>query len=135
MAASDTIGFGIIRTQHASLRGYGLVATAAALALVGDLYWHGKHAGPGDFQSRACLEPVYAGIFGTGPGALERCLKSRAKLFGARDSGWLRYVRHLEQSCPASIGMQGQAICEFQVKSSEDHLGIGWRSKRYQEGR
>jgi hypothetical protein len=133
VGSSQTIGVGIIRSGHAPLRAHGAAVTAAALALVVAIYFHDRHAGAGDFQSRACLEPVYAGLFGTGPGALERCLDGRAKLFGARDQGWLRYVRHLEQSCPASIGMQGQAICQFQVKSSEDHKGIGWRSKRYQK--
>jgi len=80
-----------------------------------------------DIQVRACLEPVYAGMFGT-VHALERCLEKRPKLFGARDTQWLRYVKHLEDSCPVTTGMQGQAICEFQVKSSEDHAGKGWRT-------
>jgi hypothetical protein len=83
-----------------------------------------------DLQQRACLEPVYAGVFGTGSGALERCLQSRPKLFGARDALWLRYVRHLEASCPVSVGMQGQAICEFQVKTSDDHAGKGWATRK-----
>lgn len=132
MAAGQPIGIGIIRSGYAPLRVYGASVTAGVVALVIGISIHNQHAGPGDFQTRACLEPVYAGLFGTGFGAMERCLKSRAKLFGARDAGWLRYVRHLEASCPASIGMQGQAICEFQVKAGEDHAGIGWRSKRYQ---
>jgi hypothetical protein len=133
MAAGQPIGIGIIRSGHAPLRGYGAAATLAALALVIGISIHSRQSGLGDFQMRACLEPVYAGLFGTGPGAMDRCLQSRAKLFGARDAGWLRYVRHLEASCPASIGMQGQAICEFQVKAGEDRSGIGWRSKRYQK--
>jgi hypothetical protein len=133
MQASQPIGIGIIRSGHAPLRAYGAAITAGAVALIIGIAIHNRQTGPGDFQMRACLEPVYAGLFGTGSGAMERCLKSRAKLFGARDAGWLRYVHHLEASCPASIGMQGQAICEFQVKAGEDHSGIGWRSKRYQK--
>ena len=132
MAVDQPIGIGIIRSGHAPLRSYGAAMTAGAVALIIGVAVHNQQAGPGDFQMRACLEPVYAGLFGTGSGAMERCLKSRAKLFGTRDAGWLRYVRHLESSCPASIGMQGQAICEFQVKAGEDHSGIGWRSRRYQ---
>lgn len=80
---------------------------------------------------RACLEPVYSGLFGTGPRALERCLQNRPKLFGDWDAQWLRYVRHLEKSCPLVVGMQGQAICEFQVKAAEDHAGKGWLAKSY----
>lgn len=132
MAAGQPIGIGIIRSGHTPLRVYGASITAAAVALVLGISIHNQHAGPGDFQMRACLEPVYAGLFGTGSGAMERCLKARPKLFGPRDAAWLRYVHHLEANCPASIGMQGQAICEFQVKAGEDHSGIGWRSKRYQ---
>jgi len=132
MSAGQPIGAGITRSDQPPLRAYGAAATLGALALVIGISIHNRQTGPGDFQMRACLEPVYAGLFGTGPGAMDRCLKSRAKLFGARDAGWLRYVLHLEASCPASIGMQGQAICEFQVKAGEDHSGIGWRSKRYQ---
>jgi hypothetical protein len=107
----------------------------AALAMVGVvaivLLFDGHVGRVDDFQRRACLEPVYAGLFGTGPGTLERCIARRPQLFGARDAAWLRYVRHLEASCPVSIGMQGQAICEFQVKASEDRAGKGWRSGRY----
>jgi hypothetical protein len=132
MATGQPIGIGIIRNGHTPLRLYGAAVTAAVVAMVIGIAIHNQHTGPGDFQTRACLEPVYAGLFGTGSGAMERCLTSRAKLFGARDAGWLRYVRHLEASCPATIGMQGQAICEFQVKAGEDHAGTGWRSKRYQ---
>ena len=132
LAAGQPIGIGIIRSGHTPLRGLGAAATALSVALIVGIAIHNQQAGPGDFQVRACLEPVYAGLFGTGSGAMDRCLKSRAKLFGARDAGWLRYVRHLEASCPASIGMQGQAICEFQVKAGEDHLHTGWLSKRYQ---
>jgi hypothetical protein len=84
-----------------------------------------------DIQTRACLEPVYSGLFGTGPRAMERCLQNRPKLFGAHDAEWLRYVRHLEKSCPLVVGMQGQAICEFQVKGAEDHAGKGWRRQDY----
>lgn len=84
-----------------------------------------------DIQTRACLEPVYAGMFGTGPRALERCLRDRPLLFGERDAQWLRYVRHLEAACPLTIGMQGQAICEFNVKAKEDRAGKGWRVKDY----
>ena len=84
-----------------------------------------------DIQTRACLEPVYSGLFGTGPRALQRCLENRPKLFGASDARWLRYVRHLEASCPLTIGMQGQAICEFSVKAKEDRAGKGWRVKDY----
>ena len=133
MAAGQPIGIGIIRSGHTPLRSVGAAVTACAVALIIGIAIHNQQVGPGDFETRACLEPVYAGLFGTGSGALDRCLKSRAKLFGARDAGWLRYVRHLEASCPASIGMQGQAICEFQVKAGEDHRGTGWRNKRYQK--
>ena len=84
-----------------------------------------------DIQTRACLEPVYSGLFGTGPRALARCLENRPKLFGDQDARWLRYVRHLEASCPLTVGMQGQAICEFSVKAKEDHAGKGWRVKDY----
>lgn len=133
MTANQPIGIGIVRSGHTPLRSLGAGVTALSVALIVGIAIHNQRAGPGDFQMRACLEPVYAGLFGTGSGAMDRCLKSRATLFGARDAGWLRYVRHLEASCPASIGMQGQAICEFQVKAGEDHRGTGWRSKRYQK--
>ncbi len=95
------------------------------------LLFDGQTVRSDDPQTRACLEPVYAGLFGTGSRALQRCLQTRPKLFGVQDAQWLRYVRHLEISCPSSIGMQGQAICEFQVKSSEDHAGKGWRTQNY----
>lgn len=84
-----------------------------------------------DIQIRACLEPVYAGLFGTGSHAMARCIQNRPRLFGARDAQWLRYVRHLEASCPLTIGMQGQAICEFNVKAKEDRAGKGWRDRSY----
>ena len=32
---------------------------------------------------------------------------------------------------PLTVGMQGQAICEFSVKAKEDHAGKGWRVKDY----
>lgn len=85
----------------------------------------------GDIEVRACLEPVYSGLFGAGVGAMERCLANRARLFGPDNERWLRYVRHLEASCPISVGMQGQAICEFNVKAKEDRAGKGWRSVDY----
>ena len=105
----------------------GAVTGVAALILLFD--GHLGHID--DLQRRACLEPVYAGLFGTGRHALERCLTQRPLLFGEQDALWLRYVRHLEDVCPASIGMQGQAICEFQVKTTEDHTSRNWRSGRY----
>jgi hypothetical protein len=104
----------------------------AALAVTGCVtlwaLFDGQMKRSDDLEVRACLEPVYAGLFGTAPHALERCLENRPKLFGARDATWMRYVRHLEDSCPVTVGMQGQAICEFQVKASEDHAGKGWRT-------
>jgi hypothetical protein len=106
-----------------------LVALAAAGLITLVILFDGQTGRSDDIQVRACLEPVYAGLFGTAPHALERCLENRPKLFGARDAQWLRYVKHLEDSCPVATGMQGQAICEFQVKSSEDHAGKGWRTR------
>ncbi|MEP6830867.1 MAG: hypothetical protein ABI963_11040 [Rhizomicrobium sp.] len=103
----------------------GVCLVAAAILL------DGQTVKSSDIETRACLEPVYAGMFGTGPRALDRCLKNRPKLFGAHDAEWLRYVRHLEKSCPLVVGMQGQAICEFQVKSAEDHADKGWRDRDY----
>jgi hypothetical protein len=100
-----------------------IIAGGITLAILFD----GQTGRSDDIQVRACLEPVYAGMFGT-VHALERCLENRPKLFGARDAQWLRYVKHLEDSCPVATGMQGQAICEFQVKASEDHAGKGWRT-------
>ena len=95
------------------------------------ILFDGRTVRSDDMETRACLEPVYAGLFGTGPHALERCLLDRPRRFGADDAEWLRYVRHLEKSCPLVVGMQGQAICEFQVKSAEDHAGKGWRDRDY----
>ncbi len=109
--------------RHALPAGVCLIAAA--------ILFDGRTVRSDDMETRACLEPVYAGLFGTGPHALERCLRDRPKLFGADDAEWLRYVRHLEKSCPLVVGMQGQAICEFQVKSAEDHAGKGWRDKDY----
>lgn len=108
---------------------YALGAATGVAALF--LLFDGRIGHVNDLQRRACLEPVYAGLFGTGRHALERCLTQRPLLFGKQDALWLRYVRHLEKVCPASIGMQGQAICEFQVKTTEDHTNRGWRSGRY----
>jgi hypothetical protein len=132
LAAGPPIGSRIVRNGHTPLRVYGESITAGAVTLMIGIAIHSRNAGPDDFQTRACLEPVYAGLFGTGPGAMDRCLQSRIKLFGARGGGWLRYVRHLETSCPVTIGMQGQAICEFQVKASEDHAHTGGLRRRYQ---
>lgn len=106
-----------------------MAAFAAAGLITLAILFDGQTGRSGDIQVRACLEPVYAGMFGTAPHALARCLENRPKLFGARDAQWLRYVKHLEESCPVATGMQGQAICEFQVKSSEDHAGKGWRTR------
>ena len=103
----------------------GVCLIAAAILL------DGQTVRSDDMETRACLEPVYAGLFGTGPRALERCLRDRPRLFGADDAKWLRYVRHLEKSCPLVVGMQGQAICEFQVKAAEDHANKGWRDRAY----
>jgi hypothetical protein len=109
------------RWRYAAPMAVGLISIAILL--------DGQTGRSDDLQTRACLEPVYAGLFGTGSRALERCLQTRPKLFGAQDAQWLRYVRHLEASCPPSIGMQGQAICEFSVKAKEDHAGKGWRAE------
>lgn len=117
------------RRQQGSGWRYAAFAAAGVVTLA--ILFDGQTGRSGDLQTRACLEPVYAGLFGTGPRALERCLQNRPKLFGARDAQWLRYVRHLEESCPVTVGMQGQAICEFQVKASEDHAGKGWRTRNY----
>jgi hypothetical protein len=108
-----------------------MAALAAAGVITLAILFDDQAGHSDDIQVRACLEPVYAGMFGTAPHALERCLENRPKLFGARDAQWLHYVKHLEDSCPVTTGMQGQAICEFQVKSSEDHAGKGWRARDY----
>jgi hypothetical protein len=105
-----------------------ILAFGAAGVITLAILFDGQTGRSDDIQVRACREPVYAGMFGT-VHALERCLENRPKLFGARDAQWLRYVKHLEDSCPVTTGMQGQAICEFQVKASEDHAGKGWRTR------
>ncbi|MGZ5920720.1 MAG: hypothetical protein ACXWLJ_11520 [Rhizomicrobium sp.] len=107
------------------------VLPAAVCVVAFAILLDGETGRSNDIQIRACLEPVYSGLFGTGPRALARCLENRPKLFGERDAKWLRYVRHLEASCPLTVGMQGQAICEFSVKAKEDHAGKGWRVKDY----
>ena len=111
--------------------GVALVLALLVPVIAFAILFDGQSIRSGDIQTRACLEPVYSGLFGTGPRALQRCLENRPKLFGARDAQWLRYVRHLEASCPLTIGMQGQAICEFSVKAKEDRAGKGWRVKDY----
>ena len=117
------------RRQPGSPWRYAALAAAGAVTLA--ILFDGQIGRSDDIEVRACLEPVYAGLFGTAPHALQRCLKERPKMFGARDAQWLRYVRHLEDSCPVTVGMQGQAICEFQVKTSEDHSGKSWRKRNY----
>jgi hypothetical protein len=107
------------------------VLPAAVCATALFLLFGGQVGRSGDIEVRACLEPVYSGLFGAGVGAMERCLANRAQLFGANNERWLRYVRHLEASCPISVGMQGQAICEFNVKAKEDRAGKGWRIVDY----
>ena len=84
-----------------------MAAFAAAGLITLAILFDGQTGRSGDIQVRACLEPVYAGMFGTAPHALARCLENRPKLFGARDAQWLRYVKHLEESCPVTTGMQG----------------------------
>ncbi|HEY4276242.1 MAG TPA: hypothetical protein VGM68_12195 [Rhizomicrobium sp.] len=108
-----------------------LVLPFAVCAAALFLLLNGQLRRSGDIEVRACLEPVYSGLFGGGVGAMERCLANRAQLFGESNARWLRYVRHLEASCPISVGMQGQAICEFNVKAKEDRAGKGWRTKDY----
>ncbi len=128
LSASRPFRFSRGQPQSSHWR-YAALAALGVITLI--VLFDGHFDRVDDFQRRACLEPVYAGLFGTGPGTLERCVALRPQLFGARDAVWLRYVRHLEASCPVSIGMQGQAICEFQVKASEDRAGRGWLSGRY----
>ena len=108
-----------------------LVLPAAVCVIALFLLFNGQLRRSDDVEVRACLEPVYSGLFGAGVGAMERCLANRARLFGTSNERWLRYVRHLEASCPISVGMQGQAICEFNVKAKEDRAGKGWRSVDY----
>ena len=99
------------------------VLPASVCLAAAAILFDGRTVQSDDMETRACLEPVYAGLFGTGPRALERCLRDRPRLFGADDAGKI-FARRTGRVLDALSGIEvEQSYEQINTRSHADGGG------------